>query len=670
MQIRIKWSCVFACACLLSAGALSVNAQSMNYAALEELFGEPVTTSATGSPQRASQVPAAMEIITADDIRRSGARDIPGVLRHVLGIDVQQWGNDNADVAVRGYNQALSPRLLVLIDGREVYLHSLGYTAWSALPVELNGIRQIEVVKGPNTALFGFNAVGGVINIITYHPIYDSVNAASITGGTQSLIQGSLTGGVKTGTSAGARVLAGGYSDHDFSTPQAPQDLGSRNGNIREAVNLRGALAVNDKTQVEFEATDSRVRQPDFVVTGITVNENIHTNSLEGVLTNDSVLGLVQARLYRNSSDVAPTQTIVGLDLGDTSVVAQLQDIFKIGAANTLRLAAEYQHDGVAVTPVRGGEISYRELGESVMWDWKIRPAMTLTNAARVDHIDYGRSGYIPADLGLTDADWDRGFTELSFNSGLVWSVTAADLVRLTVARGVQLPSLEAFGAVLFSLPVPGLYEGGNPLLRPTIDLHYEIGWNRSLPWLGAQFGLSGYFDSIHDVVAQFGRAVPVSPVLVGGPTNIGDSRSYGLEVSLKGHAGDHWRWGLGYSPETILDRFAGYPYQTTLTDFEDTTPKHTADAQLGWSGGAWELDGFLRYESTTYGLRGLTQLEPSGILVRIPGYMSADARAAYQLNRYATVALSGQNLLHAQQIQTASSAVERRVLLTVSLSY
>lgn len=110
----------------LYASTSPLYAQPMDYGALESLFGEAVTTSVTGSPQRAGDVPASMIIITAEDIRRSGARDIPGVLRHVPGVDVLQWTNDQADVAVRGHNQAQSPRLLVLVDGRQVYADHYG----------------------------------------------------------------------------------------------------------------------------------------------------------------------------------------------------------------------------------------------------------------------------------------------------------------------------------------------------------------------------------------------------------------------------------------------------------------------------------------------------------------------------------------------------------------
>jgi hypothetical protein len=65
-----------------------------------------------------------------------------------------------------------------------------------------------------------------------------------------------------------------------------------------------------------------------------------------------------------------------------------------------------------------------------------------------------------------------------------------------------------------------------------------------------------------------------------------------------------------------------------------------------------------------------LSEVNPGATLVRIPGYLSADARAAYRLTRRVTLALSGQNLLHDQQIQTAGSAVERRLLATLSFDY
>ena len=111
------------------------------------MFGEPVTTSATGQPQRASEVPADMEIVTAEQIRRTGADTLPDVLRFVAGIDVRQYGLQDASVGIRGYDTALNPRVLVLLDGRQVYQDDYGLTVWSLIPVALSSIRQIEIIR-------------------------------------------------------------------------------------------------------------------------------------------------------------------------------------------------------------------------------------------------------------------------------------------------------------------------------------------------------------------------------------------------------------------------------------------------------------------------------------------------------------------------------------------
>jgi outer membrane receptor for ferrienterochelin and colicins len=156
-QCKIRRLLLTGCALgsLYSAGAY---AQAVDYGTLEQVFGRPITASVTGKPQRSSEVPGDLTIITQDDIRRSGADNLPNILQFVMGIDVRQYGFGDSEVAVRGYNSPLNPRLLVLVDGRQVYADDYGRVAWNALPVQLAEIRQIELVKGPNSALFGFNA--------------------------------------------------------------------------------------------------------------------------------------------------------------------------------------------------------------------------------------------------------------------------------------------------------------------------------------------------------------------------------------------------------------------------------------------------------------------------------------------------------------------------------
>jgi len=196
---------------VLAFAAGGAAAQTVQYGALEQVFGEPITTSATGEPQRASEAPVDMEIISQDDIRRSGATDIPGALRFVPGIDERTYGALRNEIGVRGYNQPSNPRLLVLLNGRQVYLDDYGEVDWQSIPVQLSEIRQIEIIKGPNSALYGFNAAYGVINIITYDPLSDDIGIAGVNGDPRGQLGGSAVKTFSLGDSAGIRLSRSDY---------------------------------------------------------------------------------------------------------------------------------------------------------------------------------------------------------------------------------------------------------------------------------------------------------------------------------------------------------------------------------------------------------------------------------------------------------------------------
>jgi len=120
-----------------------------------------------GKPKPISASPSNVYIITDDDIRQSGAIDIPTVLRSVPGIEVMQVTGADMNVSARGNNQLRANKMLVLVDGRSIYLDVQGEVLWKNIPVTLLEIKRIEVLKGPAGAIYGFNAFDGVINIIT-----------------------------------------------------------------------------------------------------------------------------------------------------------------------------------------------------------------------------------------------------------------------------------------------------------------------------------------------------------------------------------------------------------------------------------------------------------------------------------------------------------------------
>ena len=136
-----------------------------------ELIKEEETVSiASRHEQPISQAPSNVYVLTDEDIRQSGATDIPTLLRRIPGMEVMQTTGADFNVSVRGDNQLSANKLLVMVDGRSIYVDFQGQVYWKAIPVTLPEIKRIEVLKGPASVLYGFNAFDGIINIITKSP--------------------------------------------------------------------------------------------------------------------------------------------------------------------------------------------------------------------------------------------------------------------------------------------------------------------------------------------------------------------------------------------------------------------------------------------------------------------------------------------------------------------
>ena len=148
------------------AGEKSGKESDLGQLGLEDLMQLEVTT-ASKRPQKMLDIAAAAYVITAEDIRRSGATCIPELLRTVPGLQVSRIDNTMWAISARGFNQRFANKLLVMIDGRIIYTPLFSGTFWEQHPVPLPDIERIEVIRGPDATLWGANAVNGVINIIT-----------------------------------------------------------------------------------------------------------------------------------------------------------------------------------------------------------------------------------------------------------------------------------------------------------------------------------------------------------------------------------------------------------------------------------------------------------------------------------------------------------------------
>ena len=139
---------------------------SLKQLSLEQLGNIEVTT-ASKEPEEVWKTPAAIYVITQEDIQRSGATTIPEALRLAPGVEVARIDSNKWAIGIRGFGSRLSRSVLVLIDGRTVYTTLLAGTYWEVQNVLLEDVDRIEVIRGPGGTIWGPNAVNGVINIIT-----------------------------------------------------------------------------------------------------------------------------------------------------------------------------------------------------------------------------------------------------------------------------------------------------------------------------------------------------------------------------------------------------------------------------------------------------------------------------------------------------------------------
>jgi iron complex outermembrane receptor protein len=207
---------------------------------IEDLMNVDVT-SASKKEQKLSQVPAAIFVITAEDIRRSGATNIPDLLRMVPGLEVAQINPSTWAISARGFNGQYSNKLLVLIDGRTVYTPTFSGVFWDAQDVPLDLIGRIEIIRGPGATVWGANAVNGVINIITKSARDTQRGMLTANVGTLEHIGGVIRYGGPIGNRGAYRVFADGFEMGHFLTPDhlnAQDDWYRFHGGFRADANL------------------------------------------------------------------------------------------------------------------------------------------------------------------------------------------------------------------------------------------------------------------------------------------------------------------------------------------------------------------------------------------------------------------------------------------------
>lgn len=203
---------IMLCATRLPAADLKAEEDIFTLGILD-LMNTKVTT-VSRKPQQLANAAAAIHVITQEDIRRSGATSIPEVLRLAPGVQVARIDANKWAISIRGFNGRFATKLLVLMDGRSVYSPLFSGVFWDLQDTVLADIERIEVIRGPGAALWGANAVNGVINIITKSSAETIGGHVNFGGGTEERSFATARYGMSLSEATNLRVY-GKYVDRD-----------------------------------------------------------------------------------------------------------------------------------------------------------------------------------------------------------------------------------------------------------------------------------------------------------------------------------------------------------------------------------------------------------------------------------------------------------------------
>lgn len=231
----------------------------------QQVYEEQVVVTASKVEQQLVNAPATVSVVTADVIASTPATNYAELFRSVPGVNLSQTSARDFNITMRGASSTLATSTLALLDGRSLYLDFFGFVAWDLLPVNPNELKQIEVIRGPASAVWGANALNGVVNFISKTPRELNGNSATITFGSfgrdidggQQLGNGTMFGINATHARAvndqwAYKISAGGYTSDAFARPTGaiPNGTGTQYPNFTN----QGTTQPKFDARVDYDA--------------------------------------------------------------------------------------------------------------------------------------------------------------------------------------------------------------------------------------------------------------------------------------------------------------------------------------------------------------------------------------------------------------------------------
>ncbi|MCB9797187.1 MAG: TonB-dependent receptor plug domain-containing protein [Alphaproteobacteria bacterium] len=552
--------------------------------------------------------PSAVTLITQDDIRLSAANSIPELLQQVPGVDVMQLTAGQHDLSIRGFNRRLSNKVLVLVDGRSVYLDFIGTVLWAGLPISLEDIDRIEVIRGPGAAIYGANAFGGVINIITRSPGDPSyADEVSVRGGTTGSGRASL---VVSGREdlvsyrAGASYITHGRWSQETDL-SGRQDLVS---DVEDQDNSTDIVSGNAQLdwrfgQKGYGSVSGGYSQGNIEFYSLGALRDFHMNQRTAFARADLGWGPIYLRTFYNHFDgdarnwyYRKGEVNLEGDIASNVLDAELVGDFALDEAENHRLTAGlgYRFKQVDWDFLEPNVPNQHHYSVYVQEQSRFGP-LTLSGAGRVDRHPYPAIGFRP-----------------SGRLAAILHVDEGRAVRVNVGNAFRTPTfLEAFTALYLPTGVEGVQvrttgdydniaaEGIVAVEAGYLD-HSSDSWRAEVNAFG--YRVSGLID-LSQINAldpeEFPGAEPYQVTDVSGTFLAGESSfvneqdiywAYGGEVSGSwfGISGLDISGSYAYERVRVqdIDAAAG---EDAFSDYR-TNPSHKVNASAAWRT-PWQLD-------------------------------------------------------------------------------
>jgi len=618
---------------------------------IEELMDINISlVSRKAEPLRSA--PAAVYVVTGDDLRRTGVTTIPDALRMVPGLQVAQVDANKWAISSRGFNGRFANKLLVQIDGRTVYTPLYSGVFWDVQELMLEDVDRIEVVRGPGAALWGANAVNGIINIVTRKTQDTQGGVVAVSGGMEERVTASARYGGKIGRNTHYRVYAKGFNRDDSVDATGADAHDQWDGGL---IGFRADSDLSDGESLTLQGHGYVVDYDETILTPVLTPPFSETVRSSNRASGHHLLA-GWTREHGNGS----TTTVRGYwdhTVRESSVLDFMQDVldvdlqheFRLGTRQAVTWGLAYRHlrddiEGtftVSLEPGKRRDNVYSAFLQDQIA--VIRDDVELTLGTKVEHNDYTGFEVQPS----ARARWRAG------ERATVWG--AASRAVRTPSRiehdgriNRQVLSPEASGT---ALPT-AISLFGNDDYDTEELLAYEVGYRFAAKAVSVD--VATFYNDYDDLrTLEAGQAyVSIESglpyvVLPFGTANKMSGHTYGVETAVSWRPLDWWLVKGAHTWLRVFLELESGSTDSVSESAEDGDPSHQFSLQSRMNPtSSLELDTTFRYVDEILSLN-------------VDSYLELDVHIGWQCTERLKLSLVGRNLLDGHHPEYTSEIVD-----------